>query len=433
MKLELPYGFGSWQEDVDLDHAVWLEPSGHIEPVADLEQAIAAALEAPTGSKRLRSLVRPGDTVAIVVSDATRPSPTRAFLNGLTRELDAAGVPARQVTVVVATGTHRASTPSELETMLGKEHLAGFRVVVHDCHDDRNLAYLGETRRGVPVWVNRSVQEASVRILTGVITPHHLCGYSGGRKAILPGVAGIETVSRHHSYPIRSIRPALGQMTGNPAHEEALEAAQILGIDFILNAVPNPRGGGYLDVVAGDLVLAHEAGVDGCSQACQVVYNEPSDLTICSPGGHPRDINLHQAQKALTVAEMLTRSGGTIILVGECSEGLGSGFAQLFQDLTPQEILDRFESDSWSEASGKAMMFARAVSNHQIFLVSTLDKETLSTIYLHRANSIAEACQRAHLDHGSDTRIAVVPRAAGLIPTQAIEPEVVMRHEPVRT
>jgi nickel-dependent lactate racemase len=426
MVIQFPYGDTLWEEDVPgLGDAFVLKPPENLEPVSGLTQAVSQALESSLGSHRLRDLVQPNDGIAVIISDATRSSPSRFFLDGIVTELEQAGVSLQNVTIVVATGTHRGSTREELVRMLGEEHLARFKVVSHDCHNRSALVYLGETKRGVPVWINRTVAEATFCIATGTITPHHVMGYSGGRKAILPGVAGELTVRWHHSFPIRPFQPAFGQMGGNPAHEEALQAAKMLGVDFIINAVPDPQSRGFLGIVAGDLVAAHLAGVQMCGRACRAFFPFQADLTICSPGGHPRDINLHQAQKALSVAEMVTRPGGVIILVAECRKGIGSEFAQWLQRArTPQEVIKKFQDDGWLASSGKAMMFARATTKHKVMLVSeAFSRDYLSSLFLHKAESLKEAMTFACEILGSDPKTVVIPRASGLIPVAAGHPD----------
>lgn len=419
MRLKLPYGSGFWEEDVpELCEALFLRPAEVLNPVPNLDQAISQALASPLGSPRLRDLARPDDTVAVVISDATRPSPSNRFLKGLLSEFEQACVPLENVTVVVGTGTHRPSTPEELVKMVGEEHLVRLRVVVHKSNDAASQVYLGETRRGVPVWLNRAVVEASLRVATGVITPHHSLGYSGGRKAILPGVAGDRTVHVHHSSPIHPARPAFGRLEGNPAHEEALEAARMLGVHFLVNAVPDPHGRGFLGVVAGNLERAHQAGVALCARAARAPFSELSDLTITCPGGYPRDIDLHQAQKALSVAEMVTRPGGVIVLVAECRNGTGTEFARWLQEAqAPQEVIERFEVVGWSEASGKAMMFARAAAEYTVILVSeNFDQDFVESLFLHKADSLREAVGHAREILGSQPHTTVIPRAGGLIP-----------------
>lgn len=422
MIFQLPYGDTLWEEDVPgLDNAFVLKPPAELDPVSDLTQAVSQALESPLGSHRLRELVQPDDRLAVMISDATRSSPSRFLLDGIVKELERAGVPFQNVTIVVATGTHRPSTSRELAAMLGEKHLAHFKVVNHDCHDSSGLLYLGDTERGVPVWINQTVAEATFRIATGAITPHHAAGYSGGRKTILPGVAGEPTIRRHHSFPIHPFQPAFGWLEGNPAHEEALQAAKMLGVDFIVNAVPNPQGRGFLGIVAGDLVAAHLAGIQMCERACRAFFPFRADLTICSPGGYPHDINLHQAQKALSVAEMVTRPGGVIILVAECRKGAGSEFAQWLQEArTPQEVIKRFQDDGWSASSGKAMMFARATTQYKVMLVSeAFSGDYLASLFLHKAGSLKEAVTHASGVLRPDPKAMVIPRASGLIPVAA--------------
>lgn len=420
MIVRLPYG-DTWREEAipQLVDAWVLEPDNQMEPVPDLAQAVDRALQSPSGSARLRDLLRPHDRIAIIISDITRPSPSQFFLDGIAQEMKRAAVPFQNATIVVATGAHRASTMEESVAMVGHRHHERFDVLTHDCRDSSALVHLGQTKRGVPVWVNRAVAQADFRIATGVITPHHSAGYSGGRKAILPGVSGELTIRRHHSFPIRPLLPALGQLEGNPAHEEALQAAEMLGVNLVINAVPAPSGSGYLGVVAGGLVEAHMAGVQICEKAYQVEFASRFDLAICSPGGYPRDINLHQAQKALTTAELVTRPGGAIILVAECRNGVGSEFARWLQMAkTPEQVMERFRADGWSMSSGKAMMFARAAMGFRIWVVSNaFDADFLATLFLKKANSLQEAVAEASTVLGEQLRAVIIPRASGLIPS----------------
>ncbi|HBY99276.1 MAG TPA: nickel-dependent lactate racemase [Chloroflexi bacterium] len=419
MILRLPYGDGWWEEEVPaLDDPFVLAPPGQPQSRPDEAQAIRRALENPVGSLRLRERVRPDATVAILVNDATRPSPTRLFLEAIGRELAMAGVPPENVSIVVATGAHRPSTREELATMLGEPLLARFRVVNHDARDPSTLVYCGETERGLPLWINRTVAEAGCRIATGTIAPHHSAGYSAGRKMILPGVAGEHSIRQYHSFPIQPPRPAHGWLEGNPAHEAALEAARRIGVDFILHAIPNPHGSGLLDVVAGDLATAHLAGCRICERACRAFFPFRADLTLCTPGGYPRDINLHQSQKALSVAELVTRPGGVITLVAECRAGIDGNFAGwLLAARTPQDVIEMYRREGWSESSGKAMMFARAVSRHTVILVTeAFDAPYLNRMFLQHAGTLNEALLRAREILGSDPKTIVIPRASGLIP-----------------
>ncbi len=419
MKIALPYGNTMWCEEVPaIDDAFILEPSTACPVLPDVSLAVSKALSAPVGSPRLSELVQPSDSVAIVVCDITRPSPSRHFLDGLVEELQLAGVPLEKVTVVVATGVHRASTQEELKAILGEKHLTQLKIVIHNAGDDALLVFRGETEQGVPIWINRVVSEASVRIVTSVVAPHQLAGFSGGPKLILPGVAGEESIRRFHSYPVRPTQPSQGQLTDNTTYKAALQAARIVGVHFSVHAVSDPHGRGYLGVYAGDLDLAHHACTSLSAQACQAHFPNYADLTICTPGGYPRDINLHQSQKALSVAELVTRRGGVIVLLAECRKGIDSHFARwLDMAETPQEVIDRFHLEGWSASSGKAEMFARAASHHRILVVSdAFDRATLANLFLEKATSLTEATEKAFSILGKESRVMLISRASGIIP-----------------
>jgi nickel-dependent lactate racemase len=419
MIVRLPYGDTSWVEDVPgLEEALVLRPSAALTPIPDLTAAVGQALESPLDSRRLTDLVQPKDTVALIINDATRRTPSKFIVTGIAQELERAGLSSGNVTIVVATGTHRCSSPDELKMMLGEDLLARFEIVSHDWRDASNLVYLGDTARGVPVWINRIVAEASFRIVTGTIAPHHIAGYSGGAKAILPGVAGEATIRRFHSFPIHPFRPALGHTQGNPSYEEPLAGAKMVGVDFMIDAVPDPQGKGFLGMVAGDLETAHAAGIRLSERACRAPVPFLADLTICSPGGYPRDINLHQAQKALSVAEMVTRPGGMIALVAECRKGTDSEFAQWLQRAdSPRAVVDQFRRDGWSGSSGKALMFARAVMEHAIVVVSdAFSRDYLESLFLLKDESLKQVVARAAETLGTPFKTIVIPHASEVMP-----------------
>jgi len=188
--------------------------------------------------------------------------------------------------------------------MVGKDLASRLRILNHDCTDTENLTFVGETDRGRPVWVNSLITKAAVKILTGIITPHHAAGYGGGRKSVMPGVAGFDTLQQHHSFPIRPYEPASGRMKGNIFHEEAVKVARMVGVDFILNVVKTTDGQ-VVKAVAGELEVAHEHGVAVCEKSWRLELPHRYDVAIVTPGGYPRDINLHQSQKAISSAEMV--------------------------------------------------------------------------------------------------------------------------------
>ncbi len=417
-EVSIPYGMSQlkWEMPVDGNH--WLLSSRDLPSVPNLAEAVRHALEQPIGAPRIRDAVQVGDRVAIVINDITRPAPSGIIVREIAKDLAVAGVEDSQVVILVATGTHRPNTRQELKEMLGEEIVERFLVVNHDCRDNNNLVHVGTTPGGTPVVINRLFAEASYRILTGVITPHPAAGYSGGRKSVIPGLAGLEALKRHHSFPIRPYHPAMGRLDDNPFHLEALAAAKTVGVDMIVNVVPNSKGQ-LVGVVAGDLELAHAAGVDICASMCRCVVPQQADIVITGPGGYPRDINLYQAQKAVSVAETIVKDGGTIILVAECSLGLSDDdFAGwLIEARSPHEVIQRFEIDGFGSGGHKAFMFARAAARCRVIVVTSyLLREQLGQMFMEQAQTLEEALEMAGKTGGDGRKVAVIPRAIHIIP-----------------
>ncbi len=409
--VRLPYGDGAVEFNAP-DHAVVVEPES-LPAVGNARDAVRAALEEPIGSSRLSKLARGARTATIVINDITRPSPTQLLVEGLLGELAAAGVSEDGVVLLVATGNHRPNTPSELEGMLGPDLCRRLPVVNHDGSDFAGLVDLGKTPRGVPVEVNRLAIESDLTILTGNIAPHQTAGFSGGRKSIMPGLASERALRTHHSYPIRSLLPIMGQLEDNTFHQESVAAARMVGVDFIINSVKNSRGE-ITAVVAGDLEAAHLRGVEQCKTAWKVSVDRPVDIAIVSAGGYPKDIDLHQAQKAISAAELVTRKGGAIILVAECRDGTGKFARALLKAGNPQSVIDRFLSEGFrgDEHTSKAYMFARAILEHPIFVVSDgLSPEEIEGMFMHWAPTVSDALDKTLSLGGLNPSVLIAPHA----------------------
>lgn len=358
--------------------------------------------------------------VVIVVNDITRTTPTSKLVLPMIKELAQAGIKRKDITFLVATGTHRKNTSQELEKILSSEVIRNFNVINHDSNDPEQLKLIGTTKRGVPVEINKTFCEADIKILTGTIAPHQSAGYSGGRKSILPGIAGIKTLSIHHSYPLRMIGPAMGKTRGNHFSEEAIEAAQIVGVDFILNVVQNSKKE-IVKAVAGDLIEAWLDGVEWARKVHEVHVAEiKPDIVITSPGGFPRDINLYQTQKSIAPAEIIVKEGGTIIVLSECIKGLGGG-ANFYNWLNEADdidkVIERFKKEGYSESSNKAFLYARVLKKAEIVVVTNnISSKILNSIFLKRADTAEEAIQKALLKHGKDCKIVLIKNAPELIP-----------------
>lgn len=414
--IKVPYGKGFQEAAAEGVSVELIDLSGSAFQ-ADETETLIKAMDNPIGSQRLEELVNHDDRVLIVVNDHTRPGPSRIIAGEVIRRLRCAGLSREQIKFIVATGSHRAPTGDELNAILGEEIAKEYHVIIHNCTETENMEYLGESKHGVPIFVNKALTECTFCIVTGLISPHHSAGYSGGRKSIVPGLAGFETLKIHHSLPVRPFEPAMGFIYGNPFHEVALDVAQKVKTRFMVNAVQNPHKEN-IAFVAGDIVQAHMKGVDICREASEYILEDKADIVIVSPGGSPRDINLYQAQKALSVAEMIGSAGCTFILVAECKDGYGEGVLRewLKEADSPQEVVERFKLEGYNVGSNKAFMYARAMLKGEVIVVSdNLQKSELGEMMLSWAPNLQQALDNA-LKKKVPNKISVLPNAVNIIP-----------------
>lgn len=413
----VPYGKGfqtaNIQDDINVEIIDYLE-----ENVAEDDALlIKDAMDNPICTKKLEDMVSDDDKILIVVNDHTRPGPNRLIVKEVISRLLKRGIKESQIKFIIATGSHRMPTDEELQMILGKDIIEQFEVLPHQCKDEDKLVYLGETLYDVPIYVNKALVECTFCIVTGLIAPHHSAGFSGGRKSIVPGLAGFKTLKIHHSLPIRPYEPAMGNIYGNPFHEVALDVAKKVNVKFMVNAVQNPHKQN-IAFVAGNLEEAHKKGVDICREASEIEITEKADIVIASPGGYPRDRNLYQAQKALSVAEMLGNPNCTFILVAESKDGYGEGVLKewLGEANNPQEVVDRFKKEGYDVGSNKAFMYARAMLKGQIIVVSEyLIKNELEEMMLGWAPSLQQALEIA-LKKKDPNKILILPNAVNMIP-----------------
>jgi nickel-dependent lactate racemase len=315
--------FGQSPISLELPESVKLLGMQPLDALPDAARAVREALDRPIGSPPLAEIARGKRTACVVISDITRPVPNQTILPPLLKVLEDSGIPCDAITILIATGMHRPNLGDELEYMLGREIAGRYRIVNHSCRDASNYRQIDEIG-GAPIEVNRHYLDADLKILTGLIEPHFYAGYSGGRKAILPGISSYQTMKLMHSYRlIEQPRVTNCVLDGNPFHEYGLRVSQLAGVDFILNVVIN-RERKVAGVFAGHYDQAHRAGCELARANFTVELNEPADLVITSGGGFPLDATFYQVAKALTCAKDILRKGGTIVVACECREGLGS-------------------------------------------------------------------------------------------------------------
>jgi len=318
-------------------------------------EAVRKALEQPIASKPLGEIARGRSSACIVISDITRPTPNTVLLPPILATLESAGIPRDKIVILIATGIHRPNLGAELVELVGPRIAADYRVVNHLSRDEGELHNVGKTRAGIPLFVNRHYLDADLKILTGFIEPHLWAGYSGGRKAILPGISGLETMKYMHGFEmIDHPGTRYGNLVDNPFHEAGLEVAARVGVDFIVNVTLNDKKQ-TTGVFAGHYDKAHVEGCRFCEQWVVVDVAEPVDLAITCGGGYPLDKTLYQSVKGISGANPIVRPEGTILIASRCEERAGSPeFTRLLERAESVEnffsMIRRpgfFEVDQW--------------------------------------------------------------------------------------
>jgi nickel-dependent lactate racemase len=324
--------------------------------IGDVPRAIEAALRVPTGAAPLDAIARGRKSAVVVISDVTRPVPNRVLLPPILETIERAGVPRAAITILVATGIHRANEGDELIALVGPEIPRAYRVVNHVARDAAELVVAGTTRAGIPVHVNRHYVAADLRVLTGFIEPHLWAGYSGGVKAILPGITGIETMKHMHGYAmIADPRTRYGLVEGNPFREAGLEVAAMVGVDFIVNVTLN-ESKAVTGVFAGHHREAFMAGVRFLEPSVVARVSEPVDLAITSGGGEPLDRSLYQTIKGMSGVAPILKPTGRMVVASACGEGAGGAeFTRLMDGVTDVDaFMERLRSpghfvvDQWA-------------------------------------------------------------------------------------
>ena len=394
---------------------------GTIEPkerqgAVDAKAEVERALKEPIGSKRLSEIAKPESKVAIVVDDATRKAPIEVMLLPVLAELNAAGVKDENVTVIFGCGTHRAVKPEEAAELLGLEVLKRVKTISHDCRA-QDLVYVGTTKtHGNKVYVNRVFAEADVKVLLGDVGFHYYAGYGGGRKSVLPAVSGEETIKHNHAMLLHA-NARTGILEDNPVHRDMTEAARLAKVDFIVNVVENKKGE-IVKAFAGDLEQAFMEAVKLVDEMYRITVDRRADILVVSAGGHPADMNLYQAYKALDNALDAVKRGGVIILVAECPEGHGN---QVFYDwMTRLGDLKNVEHEvkrNFVMGGHKAYYLLKALQNHQIILVSSLPDYYATSIFkLKTARAVNDALAEALKIVGSASRVWAMPQGSYTLP-----------------
>jgi len=421
LRIQIPYGQSSVALEIEKDRlAGVLESRVNSYSCADSqENLVEHALDHPAGSARLEEMVRGKRNVVIITSDHTRPVPSRITLPVILKRLRSSA-PDIDVTILVATGYHRATSAEELRRMFGDSVVREERIIIHDSRDESAMAHLGRLPSGGQLWINRLAVETDLLISEGFIEPHFFAGFSGGRKSVLPGIAGYQTVLANHcSKFIASEFSRTGILDENPIHRDMIFAARKAGLAFILNVVLNSEKR-IMRAFAGDMEAAHLEGCRFLGDLCRVPKIE-ADIVVTSNGGFPLDQNVYQAVKGMTAAEACCRDGGVIVMVSACNDGHGgqSFFDNLKNAADAREILDRVAGVPMEETvpdQWEFQILARILDSHNVILVSEqIDPAMVTAMHMEHAFNIKEAMERAFSMMGEGAKVVVIPDGVGVI------------------
>ncbi len=424
MRVTLDYGKNGLEVELPDKNVVGPLELQSVQPIADTEAVLAHMLAEPISSPPIFELARDKKSACILICDITRPVPNQLLLTGLLRELERAGLPRGEILILIATGLHRPNLGDEIVELVGPEIAANYRIENHDGKDRDSHTYLGESPRGVPIWIDSRYVAADLKIATGLIEPHLMAGYSGGRKLICPGIAALETVKVWHGPDfLEHPKADSGCLDGNPVHEENTWIARKAGCDFIVNvALDSDRR--VTTIVAGDMEQAFLKGVEFVESVVKAGVSEPCDVVVTSSAGYPLDTTFYQSIKGLTGALPIVKQGGTIIIAASLTDGIGSEeFQQLFAEHENLEVFmqrilgkDYFVMDQWQlEEMAKVCRKAKVK-----YVSSGMPAETLKRLFVEPASSVEQAVADSLMEYGNDARIAVIPKGPYVLPVLGV-------------
>ncbi len=413
MRVRLDYGREGLEVRLPDDRVVKCLRQQSSSPLPAPEAAVAERLAAPTGTRPLIELAGGRRDACVVISDVTRPVPNAVILPPLLAALEAGGIPREKILILVATGMHRPNEGDELAEMVGPTIAANYRIENHHGQEPTEHTHLGETPGGVPAWIDTRYVQADLKVTTGLIEPHFMAGFSGGRKLVCPGLAALETVRVWHGPKlIEHPNARIGCLDGNPIHEEGIRVSRMAGCDFILNVVVNAQRQ-ILSVVAGEMEAAHLEGVDFVRRLVTDTVPEPVDIVVTTSAGYPLDVTYYQSIKGMVAALPILKPGGTIILAGSMTEGIGGPeFQSLFDENDSAEAFmqrilttDYFVMDQWQlEELAKVLRHAKVK-----VVTDGLSGETLRRLFVEPADSVEDAVADALQEYGQDATMAVIP------------------------
>ena len=413
MQVEMRYGNGTVAVEIPDKNLAGVLETAPCVPIDDADRAVRHAISQPIASPSLAELASARDSACIVISDITRPVPNKVILPPILETLEQAGISRDKITILIATGIHRPNEGKELEEMVGHSIMNSYRIVNHLSQKPEEHVYLGQTQKGTPVYIDKTYLVADLKIVTGLIEPHLMAGYSGGRKAICPGIASVETMKIMHGPELMEHpKSAVGILDGNPFHMEATEIALMAGVDFNLNVSIDKRHQ-IIGVFAGDLVESHLTGAQFVERLTKVTIPASVDAVVVSSAGYPLDSTFYQAIKGLLTAVEIVKQGGSIMLVAACSDGIGSKpFTDLLfktDDLTAfveglynpaNFVIDQWQLEELAKVARKADI---------LFYSDGIPYQQRSKMFVHPLKNPQEGIEEFLTRYGEEVQIAAIP------------------------
>jgi nickel-dependent lactate racemase len=408
--IELPYGKGKISFHLPEGWGFKVLRPEPVSPSADPLKEVLRSLENPLGDKHLEDFGG-ATSVAIAISDETRPIPYHPILPSLLKKLHTMGIGPSAIQILIASGLHSPMPESRFSNLLPMEIIKEYSVLAHHAnHSD--LKFLGKTSRGTPVFVNPLFHNAELRLIVGMIDPHQFVGYTGGVKGAAIGLAGAETIEANHSLLFHP-QALIGEIEQNPVRQDIEEIGKMMDVHFVIDVVLD-ESNRIIKAFSGDPWAVEKVGSEFCRTVYEIKVPKEYDVVIASPGGYPKDINLYQAQKALAHATPLVRQGGDTILMAECLDGHGSElFYQTIRKYrSPHEVVEDFQRNKFRMGVHKAFLWARSLIKAQVYLCSALDETMTHGLMVLPAKNIQEALERIEAKYVQPPRVALIPKAS---------------------
>lgn len=416
---DFAYGRGRMKFEIDSDLVLGEIRTEDFAPMKDVKNGVLEAIHHPIGCPSIAEIVKPGQKIAFICNDLTRVANSFDFMPVLVDEMNRLGIPDENMKIVFSLGTHRVMSREEMVMAVGENVASRLKMYNSDCKVDEDFRYFGQTSRGTPVLINKHLCDVDHVILTGTIVHHYFSGYGGGRKAILPGCAAMETVRKNHSFMLDP-HAGLGQTVGNPVYEDQMEGVARFAKGrslFLFNAILNAKHE-FLRMFAGDYIAAHKEACKFVDEVYGAVIGREADLVIASCGGYPKDINVYQMQKTMDNSALAAKQGGVVILLADCEEGSGSAkLEETFRKLKTPEAIESELEKNFVIGANKAYAITRPMKKAKFILVTRLNRELAkSMLFTAAVSTVEEALDIAKQYVGERPSILLMPEGSLTVP-----------------